>query len=322
MTNTKPESAPRYTVAQNGHDVLQDGWLFASVYGLEPRQAQSLCERLNSAAQHEAEIARQASALEAAQARVTTLESDCEVMFQDHTKDAQAFAEINNELKAQLEAATRENSELRAKAGDWERLWREQVGEKQAVTRERDAANARIEQMCDEGGLEARYACLETLAGPRYNPLGGEPVESCISLRIDLLERDNATLRTALRRAYEVMEHFGNVLNGMDCVDEIAKDTGVPTEYIDESWAIVRAALSGESQPSPQPATQVHGFVRESQCHSRCAECGKVEADPIHRAWGRNLDDLRKDWETGDYDCTYEEFLNHWLGNIAKGEQI
>ncbi len=49
--------------------------------------------------------------------------------------------------------------------------------------------------------------------------------------------------REALEQAYAVMCHFGDVLNGMDCVAEVEKDTGVSNDWVDGVFAQVRAAL-------------------------------------------------------------------------------
>ena len=63
------------------------------------------------------------------------------------------------------------------------------------------------------------------------------------------LQQERDRLREALERAEEIMNHFGDVLNGMDCVDAMEEETGFQTSRIEEAFEIVRAAL----HPTPEP---------------------------------------------------------------------
>jgi hypothetical protein len=50
----------------------------------------------------------------------------------------------------------------------------------------------------------------------------------------------------ALAEAKRVINHFGDVLNGMDCVDAVEEDTGVSNAWVDSVYHKSRAILSAD----------------------------------------------------------------------------
>ncbi len=62
----------------------------------------------------------------------------------------------------------------------------------------------------------------------------------------DVIETEYGPVVDALRDAKKVMDHFGDFLNGMDCVAEVEKETGVKNAWVDSVFAKVDAALEAK----------------------------------------------------------------------------
>lgn len=106
---------------------------------------------------------------------------------------------------------------------------------------ERQQTDLHAENMCDAcGGNGKSISGIPCMCGG-----SGKMSDAARWLRRELVETQErqTDLLAALTKAKFVMDHLGDYINGMDIVDIVERETGVPNERIYEAFHAVDAAI-------------------------------------------------------------------------------